>query len=318
MRGICRLCQADADLKESHIIPRFVTDWIKRGSATGYLREPTQPNRRAQDGRKLSLLCAACELRFSRWEELFASTIFVPFQSRRRLPPTRYGDWFKRFVVSLNWRVAIALAPIEPLSEVQADLLERATNLWRKYLLDEVDTTDPGEHHVVFVGPVSHTTHPGMSKTFNRSTMMGVDPCIFHSRGGERVGVYTKLPSIVLCSFVSPPAPEGWEGTKIATSGVLQTPQSIKDNGIFGLMIEREARVDGMIRSQLSPRQLERIERTIAADPTRALNSVSYEALMHDEVLTASRRQQFSRVGRNEPCPCGSGKKWKRCCYAKL
>ena len=21
------------------------------------------------------------------------------------------------------------------------------------------------------------------------------------------------------------------------------------------------------------------------------------------------------RVGRNEPCPCGSGKKFKRCCY---
>jgi uncharacterized protein YecA (UPF0149 family) len=23
------------------------------------------------------------------------------------------------------------------------------------------------------------------------------------------------------------------------------------------------------------------------------------------------------RVGRNEPCPCGSGKKFKRCCLAK-
>ena len=23
------------------------------------------------------------------------------------------------------------------------------------------------------------------------------------------------------------------------------------------------------------------------------------------------------KVGRNEPCPCGSGKKYKHCCYAK-
>ena len=23
------------------------------------------------------------------------------------------------------------------------------------------------------------------------------------------------------------------------------------------------------------------------------------------------------RVGRNEPCPCGSGKKYKKCCYRK-
>ena len=24
-----------------------------------------------------------------------------------------------------------------------------------------------------------------------------------------------------------------------------------------------------------------------------------------------------SRVGRNDPCPCGSGKKYKHCCLAK-
>jgi preprotein translocase subunit SecA len=24
------------------------------------------------------------------------------------------------------------------------------------------------------------------------------------------------------------------------------------------------------------------------------------------------------RVGRNDPCPCGSGKKYKRCCYPKF
>lgn len=24
------------------------------------------------------------------------------------------------------------------------------------------------------------------------------------------------------------------------------------------------------------------------------------------------------KVGRNEPCPCGSGKKFKKCCYAPV
>jgi hypothetical protein len=27
-------------------------------------------------------------------------------------------------------------------------------------------------------------------------------------------------------------------------------------------------------------------------------------------------RRALPKVGRNEPCPCGSGKKAKRCCYA--
>jgi len=26
-------------------------------------------------------------------------------------------------------------------------------------------------------------------------------------------------------------------------------------------------------------------------------------------------RKPFPRVGRNEPCPCGSGKKFKKCCF---
>jgi len=27
-------------------------------------------------------------------------------------------------------------------------------------------------------------------------------------------------------------------------------------------------------------------------------------------------RRETPRVGRNEPCPCGSGKKYKKCCGA--
>jgi hypothetical protein len=28
-------------------------------------------------------------------------------------------------------------------------------------------------------------------------------------------------------------------------------------------------------------------------------------------------RRAAERIGRNEPCPCGSGKKYKKCCYDK-
>jgi preprotein translocase subunit SecA len=27
-------------------------------------------------------------------------------------------------------------------------------------------------------------------------------------------------------------------------------------------------------------------------------------------------RRQEKKIGRNEPCPCGSGKKYKKCCGA--
>jgi preprotein translocase subunit SecA len=31
----------------------------------------------------------------------------------------------------------------------------------------------------------------------------------------------------------------------------------------------------------------------------------------------APRTASGDKVGRNDPCPCGSGKKYKRCCYLK-
>jgi hypothetical protein len=36
-----------------------------------------------------------------------------------------------------------------------------------------------------------------------------------------------------------------------------------------------------------------------------------------DETPSTTRRRAVERVGRNEPCPCGSGKKYKRCCMAR-
>ena len=36
-----------------------------------------------------------------------------------------------------------------------------------------------------------------------------------------------------------------------------------------------------------------------------------------NSLAVATRRRAAPRVGRNEPCPCGSGKKYKRCCFEK-
>ena len=41
------------------------------------------------------------------------------------------------------------------------------------------------------------------------------------------------------------------------------------------------------------------------------------EALLKDAGARRSKRQGQGKVGRNHPCPCGSGKKYKRCCIAR-
>jgi len=48
----------------------------------------------------------------------------------------------------------------------------------------------------------------------------------------------------------------------------------------------------------------------------RAIVAMRKLALLHDGDATALRSIQANKVGRNDPCPCGSGKKYKRCCAA--
>ena len=47
--GICALCNDKADLRKSHIIPAFFGSYLKKTSATGYLRSGEAPNLRVQD-----------------------------------------------------------------------------------------------------------------------------------------------------------------------------------------------------------------------------------------------------------------------------
>ena len=79
MNNICSLCHESKKLKESHFIPKFVGKWLKRTSATGYLRNIDNINKRQQDSLKDYLLCNDCELLFSGWEKQFSEKMFIPF-----------------------------------------------------------------------------------------------------------------------------------------------------------------------------------------------------------------------------------------------
>jgi len=48
----------------------------------------------------------------------------------------------------------------------------------------------------------------------------------------------------------------------------------------------------------------------------RAIVAMRKLALLRDGDATALRSLQANKIGRNDPCPCGSGKKYKRCCAA--
>ena len=61
----CALCASTSELQASHIIPRFVFDWLRDTSATGHFRSSQIPDLRVQDGLKPRMLCKRCEQLFS-------------------------------------------------------------------------------------------------------------------------------------------------------------------------------------------------------------------------------------------------------------
>ncbi len=71
-------------------------------------------------------------------------------------------------------------------------------------------------------------------------------------------------------------------------------------------MRRQGARSDGPRVSKTTYRELERQ----GIDPLAQLDAERDEEI--DELVPHQRREP--KIGRNAPCPCGSGKKYKRCC----
>lgn len=100
----CALCESHGPLRESHIIPAFVFDWLMETSATGYMRFGPAPNLRVQDGFKQRLLCDACEQLLSTWESETARSVFRLYHNDTSAVMP-YGPWLAKFCASVCWRV---------------------------------------------------------------------------------------------------------------------------------------------------------------------------------------------------------------------
>lgn len=78
--------------------------------------------------------------------------------------------------------------------------------------------------------------------------------------------------------------------------------------GFEGEVRRRHRRMKALFRSARRRHQEALVEPESAAEPEPAENAVASAPLPRAEAPA------MRKVGRNDPCPCGSGKKYKRCC----
>ena len=70
----------------------------------------------------------------------------------------------------------------------------------------------------------------------------------------------------------------------------------------------------GMRPEPINPEKREEVIVHMAAGLVTAYRYFREHRQRIPSAATSTLRQRTPKVGRNDPCPCGSGKKYKRCC----
>jgi len=277
----CALCRKSSELVQSHIIPKFITEWIKETSATGFMRQPFNQNLRVQDGIKIPLLCNECENLFSKWEKYFSENIFLPFQKLKdKKLSIPYNENLIKFIISVNWRILILyIDGLESEHPTIGIFAREALEKWRKYLLGESNDKGVYEHHIFFMEYVKDTNtklHDRFESYIHRSA----DGTIALNADNDRMFVYTKIPSIIMVSCVYPQHLSGWENTKIEFVGTIKSPQKIMDDEFGGFI---DSRLEVSFKEKMSDKQITKFVETVLKNPDRYLKSKSFEVFLEEQ-----------------------------------
>ena len=279
--GICRLCNAIADLQLSHIIPAFIYRWLRDSSGNGHIRSSATPNRRIQDGPKEHWLCRECESRFNRVETVFATELFHPYlvASEQRFS---YGPWLLQFCASVSWRVLeyyFSRSEGPDWEDAALAKVKKADAAWRAFILGKAPHPGRYRQHLLPLDEVKSATG-NLPPNMNRYLMRAID--IDLCRGGETIFVYSKLGRFIILGFISEPYPNRWVGTKInANRGVVE-PRKYTLPSPFGDFLMDKANSVTTAMSALSKIQREKIDTAFRRNIDKIVGSDFFKAMQAD------------------------------------
>jgi hypothetical protein len=282
----CELCSKEAPLRDSHIIPRFVFEWLRNTSATGHIRFGENPNLRVQDGWKPKLLCDQCEQTFSAWETIFSERVFVPLHSGVT-GPLRYESWMGKFAVSISWRVLTGYKYIGGLSDFPPEIIERsnaALQCWKEFLLGVRPHPGDFEQHLMPLDIVADSTIPGTPPNINRYFLRSVDIYVAHAKTSALV--YSKMGRLALFGLIEMPSKNKWRGTKLHMgSGVLGGVRRYTIPKNVGEFLMNQAKRMASVKDKISDRQWQKIDEAYRSNVDQAVQSEGFLAMHADVAL---------------------------------
>jgi hypothetical protein len=284
-KGKCALCKKHSVLKKSHIVPKFVSKWLKKTSATGFMRGVKEPKKRLQDLPRLPLLCSDCEQLFSELESFFASKIFHPILDGQE-KEVGYDENLQRFIVSLNWRTLVTTysdqIKVHPWIEQH---VQTAEECWRKYLLKESPNIEPYEHHCFFLDYIE--SEIGVPEKFQWYTLRGADSTLASNDDQSAVFAFTHFPHFVFVSTIFPFTFPDWRATKINSKGNFSIKKQISDYFFWDFLVSRGK----LVASSIDGSGNEQIVKAIEKEPEKFLKSESFVVMLEE-----SKRKRLKRI----------------------
>ncbi len=280
--GKCGLCDQTKKLEKSHLIPRFVIKWLKKSSATGFIRRSPQVNQRSQDALKEYMLCLGCESLFNGWETAVATYVFHPLV-QRKAHVFEYESWLLKFATSVSWRVFSWYRRVDPREypRESQDLMDKAMGTWKEFLRDRIEDPAPFTQHIILFDAIESSQNiSGLPPNMNRYLVRAVDLNLVLSNG-EPAFFYTKMGRLVILGFIDCRHPEHWKSTKVNLGAGIIGGDCNMPEQFLKYLIDRATKVareyDG-----LSERQRSVIEQSHRKDIERSVASETFWALEQD------------------------------------
>ena len=286
-KGKCKLCQEVRHLEHSHIIPKFIGQWLRKTSGTGYLRaiKPDGKSERVQDIAKVPLLCRGCEEHINEFETFFANTIFHPLkQNRLHSIPT--DERIGKFATSVSLRVIWVLLDNEDTIALKwKDKLFELEKEWRDYILDKPNfMKGSNSHNILFhskdLMAVGLPNHPNLILHLMRSS------AFYIYEKFEKAYVSSHMAGVQIISMIEPNELPVSRGTQVYPNqefGNIQ-PCGIGWGGYFQNLIDF-AHDCNVAYSRLTPGQNKMVKDSLNRNPERYRSSEDYKIMVEQELL---------------------------------
>jgi hypothetical protein len=283
----CALCEKEAVLCDSHVLPAFAFRWMRERSISGHIRSTDNINVRVQDGLKKPWLCSDCEKLICREEQAFATNLFHPWQNG---PVTvEYGDWLNRFCTSVSWRVlkhCKGLNTDHVYTKTEDEMAGLAEQSWRRYLLGQQRGVGKFEQHILPMHIIESSTIPDLPNNINRYLTGGIEMDIVGT--SKTMMTFAKLGNFMIFGMISK-GRGPWEGSRVnAFHGYIGSKKYVLPKSLLGYIKER-ARHSSEALDGMSPKQRAKVDTSIMNNIDGMADSPHLRAIRADAEMFGER-----------------------------